>query len=479
MVWSSGAWSSARTAAVQPMSIVMPWSPSPTTPSSSESQSRLDRIETATARIIERKSAGVTSPSRASSLRSTSSAAADDVAVWRLRCVSAAGTGGANDRQGRRAAGCAEQFLQLVIEAHESHGGARHFQRRGVFADPAVVNDHADLRKAQGEPAVEDIKLQQPRGTETLTRRAISSPRDRGMSARIVSRSWSTTESACSSGPRRIPGSPCRPMPISISSRPISKFAFPVCGIEHGVSATPMDPRIDERVPCRAFAGFDVAAEFGSRAGNLEDEEITRDAASLVHPLRRRRGDIVGHRDGAHRNSERCALLRGHVEIHDVAGVVAVEQHHAGATVDGTHGVHDLLGTRRGEDVADGGCIGKTPPNIACKRRLMARTAADDDPTLPSRGPSTATTARRVDPASRRTCGWALTMPSIASPTRSAGALMRRFVRCSLMACSFCWPCAYRRSDGLPRRSFRSRAARPHAPLPYRRPSAASARGLR
>ena len=53
--------------------------------------------------------------------------------------------------------------------------------------------------------------------------------------------------SALVSGPRAIPGSPWIPMPISISSSPISKFGRRVCGSEQAASATPM-------VKVRAFA---------------------------------------------------------------------------------------------------------------------------------------------------------------------------------------------------------------------------------
>ena len=46
-----------------------------------------------------------------------------------------------------------------------------------------------------------------------------------------------------------------------------------------------------------------------------------------------------------------------HVEVHDVAAVIAVEAEHAGAAVRGAHGAGHLLGRGRGEDVADGAGI--------------------------------------------------------------------------------------------------------------------------
>ncbi len=71
--------------------------------------------------------------------------------------------------------------------------------------------------------------------------------------------------------------------------------------------------------------------------------------------------------------------LRGHVEVHHVAGVIAVHEQHPGAAADSARALEDRIGRRRSEDVADGRGVSKATPDKAEERRLMARSAADHE----------------------------------------------------------------------------------------------------
>ena len=69
--------------------------------------------------------------------------------------------------------------------------------------------------------------------------------------------------------------------------------------------------------------------------------------------------------------------LRRHVEIHDVADVVAVDKQNAGAAGDRLRALEDRIGRRRREDVADRDGVGEALADVAEEARLVPRTAAD------------------------------------------------------------------------------------------------------
>ncbi len=192
----------------------------------------------------------------------------------------------------------------------------------------------------------------------------------------------STIASAGLNGSRATPGSPWMPMPISISSGPISKFGRRVCGSEHGPSATPI-------VNVRSFAHRAARStsssgqhQIAGRARRLEDEEVARHPAPGRAPVARRRGDVVGRQHGADLDVLHRRHLGGHVEVHHVAGVVAVHEEHARAAAGCLGTRQDRIGRRRGEDVADRGRVGETPTDEAQERRLVTGPAADHQPDL-------------------------------------------------------------------------------------------------
>ncbi len=122
-----------------------------------------------------------------------------------------------------------------------------------------------------------------------------------------------------------------------------------------------------------------VVAAVGGRAGDLEDEQSAGDPAPVVGVLGRAGGDVVRHQHGAVVDALAGEPPSGETEVHDVAGVVAETEQHAGAAVGRAGGAVDLLGARAGEDVADDGSVGEAVADQPGERRVVPAPAADDD----------------------------------------------------------------------------------------------------
>ena len=149
-----------------------------------------------------------------------------------------------------------------------------------------------------------------------------------------------------------------------------------------GVSAKPIERQASAVFWACSGDLVEVAALFRAGAGRLEGEDHAGDAAPLGGLFRRRRGDIVGKQDGRRADVLHLEHLAGHVEIHHVAAVIAVEAEHAGAAIGQTHGARHLLGRRRGEDIADRAGVEKARADIAGEDRQVAGAAAGDDADL-------------------------------------------------------------------------------------------------
>ena len=83
--------------------------------------------------------------------------------------------------------------------------------------------------------------------------------------------------------------------------------------------------------------------------------------------------------DGAGLDVFHLAQLGGHVEVHDVPGVVSIEIEDAGALVDTLGDFKDLLGRRGLEDAAYGASVQKVLSDIAEEERKVAGAAAGYD----------------------------------------------------------------------------------------------------
>ena len=80
------------------------------------------------------------------------------------------------------------------------------------------------------------------------------------------------------------------------------------------------------------------------------------------------------------------AELGGHLEVHDVAGVVLDDVQHPGAAVDRLGRLEHLVGRGRGEHLARARRVEHAPADEPAVHRLVARAAARDDPDLALHG---------------------------------------------------------------------------------------------
>ena len=76
------------------------------------------------------------------------------------------------------------------------------------------------------------------------------------------------------------------------------------------------------------------------------------------------------------------AHVGGHVEVHDVAGVVLDDVHDTGAAVDGLGRLQHLVGRGGGEHLARAGRVEHAGPDEAAVHRLVTRAAPGDQPDL-------------------------------------------------------------------------------------------------
>ena len=100
----------------------------------------------------------------------------------------------------------------------------------------------------------------------------------------------------------------------------------------------------------------------GGGTADLEEENAAGDAAPVLGALGRGRGHVVGAEHGLDADAVGRGQLGCHVEVHHVAGIVAVEEEHAVRAGGGLGGGEDRLGRGRGEDVADDGGGGEASP---------------------------------------------------------------------------------------------------------------------
>ena len=189
--------------------------------------------------------------------------------------------------------------------------------------------------------------------------------------------------SALRSLPRQTPGSPWMPMPISISSSAISKVGLPACGTVQDVSAAPMERQASAAFWPTRVTSFQVETGLGGRAGDLEGIDHAGHAAALLGLFRLGAGHVVGQDHRGRGDVLHLHDIAGHVEVHDVAAVVAVEAQHAPChPLAARMALGHFVGRRRGEDVADGAGVEQALADVAGEDRQVAGTAAGDDADL-------------------------------------------------------------------------------------------------
>src|SRR5690606_32813622 len=98
---------------------------------------------------------------------------------------------------------------------------------------------------------------------------------------------------------------------------------------------------------------------------DLPHEDLAGYAAPLLPLLGRRRAHVVVGDDRLHLDPVLGGQLHGHLHVHVVAGIVAVEADNAAPAIDGPDGVVEALGGRRGEQFAYGDGVHEIPTGVA------------------------------------------------------------------------------------------------------------------
>src|SRR5918997_973280 len=198
-----------------------------------------------------------------------------------------------------------------------------------------------------------------------LTITATSEPEKSTESPRIFCSISSTIWSAGAMLLRSTPGSPWIPIPISISSSPISKMGSPLSGGVQLVNAIPIERTLeltrsassliwDRSLPSSA------AAPQARECRVLDRDVVVGDDVVGLYPLG-------------------LGEFPRHLEVEHVARIVLHDVEDAGPAVDGLGRLEHLLRRRAREDVARARGVEHPLPNVAAVSRLVSRAAAGDE----------------------------------------------------------------------------------------------------
>ena len=115
------------------------------------------------------------------------------------------------------------------------------------------------------------------------------------------------------------------------------------------------------------------------RAGDLEDDDVARDAPAQRGAFGGRAGDIVGDRQDARVDALGGQTPRRRAEVEHVAGVIAEAEQHPAAAIGQPGDPRDRARRGRGENVAGDSGVGETGADIARESGIVTGAAADDD----------------------------------------------------------------------------------------------------
>ncbi|MND54451.1 hypothetical protein D3C80_455120 [compost metagenome] len=80
---------------------------------------------------------------------------------------------------------------------------------------------------------------------------------------------------------------------------------------------------------CKDLTGIERQSFIASGTRHFEDEEIACHTTPPVLVIDRRRGDVVGGQNGFDPDALLFGHLGSHLEVHDVASIIAVNEEHA------------------------------------------------------------------------------------------------------------------------------------------------------
>ena len=185
---------------------------------------------------------------------------------------------------------------------------------------------------------------------------------------------------------RPIPGSPCTPMPMKISSSGRLNIGSPVNGEMPGATAAAR-VRVRSRTSSpRDTNSVERHSGFGGGPQYLVDEDRARGPAALVLSAARCGGHIVVHQQRARVEPRFLGQHRRGVAVDDVPLVARYQQHRAGFTGDLPDALQDHLRRRCGKDVAHDVPIQHAFADEPHRNRFVPGAVADQERGLSVRG---------------------------------------------------------------------------------------------
>src|SRR6266581_434308 len=271
---------------------------------------------------------------------------------------------------------------QLVVQPQDGDRGALHLQRGDVGADQVAVDAHAALVQQLVDPPVDHVQLG-----------------ERGAAHRVDER-----QHALAGGEAQVlddrPGDAVGELVGALHLDALAaRLAVDAdadldlvvaqveggrAGGRHGARAERQPHRADvvDHLLGQVGDAVEVGALLGLGADELLEQHGPADSAPALGVERVLDGHVVVDGDAGDLLAAVAGQVGGHLEVHDVAGVVLDDVQHAGAAVDLVGGPFHLVGRWRGEHRAGTGGVEHAEPDEAAVHGLVAGATAADQADL-------------------------------------------------------------------------------------------------
>ena len=275
-----------------------------------------------------------------------------------------------------------EVALQLAIEVQQRNRGAGHLHRRRITADQRLDDRRAGIGQAGMDPAVHDQQLFHRRGAEAVDQhRDPRAAGDRTSGQQVVHHRVGDRVGRLqrpAMHPRlAVDAHADLHLALANRERRLANLRHRAGRHRHA------DRPAGVGRPLRHLGDtVEVQPGFSRSTGDLERIDHPGDAAPLLPVLLVSTGDVVRQQDGRTRDVLHLDEVAGHVEVHHVAAVVAIQAQHTGTRIRLPHRDRHVLGRRRREHVANRAGIKEARADVTGEHRQMARATARDDADL-------------------------------------------------------------------------------------------------